>query len=251
MPSIRIAEILYPGTWVNFPDRETSFEIEGMLRCLVDRVEEAAVCLTMFEASHKTAKDALREWKKHDQIRQKISDQIRVKLGEEYFRNLDACGLLTDILFLRRKAELGIFPASYSHKIPFIYDHSFLFALDLFGKFVDALCEYKIIEEAVKGIRDEFNARLPMIRKIRNSAHHLEDRVRWYASEGDKRKRKRMKIHWLGLGNLERNYLCYTVSDGSYQKIAVSHETLDVMVKTLNKILRALPWKGRPHISPG
>ena len=80
---------------------------------------------------------------------------------------------------------------------------------------------------AIKEIRERFNAQLPMIRKIRNSALHIEDRSRRYASAGDKKKGKWMKVDgFLCLSNLEGNQLCYTIDDGSYQRISVSSEIL-------------------------
>lgn len=152
---------------------------------------------------------------------------------------------------LKRKAELGIVPRSYSHKIPFIHAHTFVYAVDSFGKFLDELCEYEALPSVLKEIRDGFNARLPMVRKIRNSALHIEDRSRRYASIGDKKKGKKMQVDgFLGLSNLEGNQLCYTIDDGSYQKVSVSPETLGVLVEVANNIFSVLPWKGPGHVSP-
>lgn len=246
-----IAEIVYPGTWLDLSDRDVSFELEGMLRNLEDRAAEAAIGLTMFEESHNRRPDPHQEWEIDAQIRQEIDNQLRIESGEQYYQNFDACRLEAEHRSLKRKAELGIIPRAYSHKIPFIHAHSFVYAVDSFGKFLDELCDYDVIPEAVNSIRDEFNARLPMVRKIRNSALHLEDRSRRYASVQDKKKGKRMEVDgFLGLSNLEGNHLCYTIDDGSYQKIAISHETLNVMIETLNKVLNAMPWKGPPYVAP-
>ena len=55
---------------------------------------------------------------------------------------------------------------------------------------------------------------------------------------------------FLGLSNLEDNLLCYTIDDGTYQKIAVSRDTLQRLVDAINKVLAAFPWKGPPHVAP-
>lgn len=248
---MHIAEVIYPGTWLDLPDRDLAFELEGMLRNLEDRVAEAAIALTMFDASINSRTDPRAEWERDAQIRQEVDDQLRAELGEMYFRDFHSSRFESERRVLRKKAELGVVPRSYSHKIPFMHAHSFVYAVDSFGKFVDELCDYDVVPQAVHEARDEFNQRLPMVRKIRNSAMHLEDRSRRYASSPDKRKGKRMDVQgFLGLSNLEGNLLCYTIDDGTYQKIAVSQDTLQVLVETMNKALHAFPWKGVPHVAP-
>lgn len=88
------------------------------------------------------------------------------------------------------------------------------------------------------------------MRKIRNSALHVEDRSRRYASIKDKRERKRMDVAGVGLSNLHGNILCYTIDDGTYQGIAISDGTLQVLVDSINKVLAAFRWKGPARISP-
>ena len=46
-----IFELNYPGTWLQFENEEIKREIESMLRSLEDIVTEAAISLSMFEAS--------------------------------------------------------------------------------------------------------------------------------------------------------------------------------------------------------
>jgi hypothetical protein len=248
---MRIAEVIYPGTWLDLPDRDLAFELEMMLRSLEDRVAEAAITLTMFESSVTSHVNYRVEWEKDAQIRQEVEAQLMAEVGDLYFREFDRYRLEGDRRALRKKAELGIPPRSYSGKVPFIHAHSFVYAVDSFGKFLDELCDYYAIPQAVKEARDEFDDRLPMVRKIRNSAMHLEDRSRRYASVRDKREGRRMDVHgFLGLSNLEGNLLCYTIDDGTYQRIAISQDTLQVLVETVNMVLQAFPWKGPPHVAP-
>lgn len=248
---MHIAEVIYPGTWLDLPDRDLAFELEGMLRNLEGRVAEAAIALTMFESSISSRIDPRADWERDAQIRQEIEDELRAEVGEVYFRDFDRYRLESERRALRKKAELGVAPRTYSHKLPFIHAHSFVYAVDSFGKFLDELCDYEAIPQGVSEARDEFDRRLPMVRKIRNSAIHLEDRSRRYASARDKRKGKRMEVQgFLGLSNLEGNFLCYTVEDGTYQKIAICQATLQVLVETVNKVLHAFPWKGPPHVAP-
>lgn len=246
-----IAEIFRPGTWLDLPDQEILFEVDGMLRGMEDRVAEAAIALTMFESVHLSRGDPSAELERDAAIHREVDDLLRLEVGELYYCDFERVRVECERRVLRRKAELGIVPRTYSHKIPFIHAHTFVYAVDSFGKFLDELCEYEVLPSALKEIRDDFNARLPMVRKIRNSALHIEDRSRRYASIGDKKKGKKMQVDgFLGLSNLEGNQLCYTIDDGSYQKVAVSPETLGVLVEVANNVLGVFPWKGPGHVSP-
>ncbi len=213
-----IAEIIRPGTWLDLANRDVSFEVEGMLHSLEGRVAEAAIALTMFESASLSRGDPSSEWERNAAICREIDDLLRKEAGEFYYRDFDRFRLESERRVLKRKAELGIVPRSYAHKIPFIHAHTFVYAVDSFGKFLDELSDYEVLPSALKEIRESFNSQLPMVRKIRNSALHIEDRSRRYASLGDKKKGKRMQVDgFLGLSNLEGNQLCYTIDDGSYQ----------------------------------
>lgn len=245
-----IAEIIYPGTWLQLEDRELSFELEGMLRHLDDNVAEAAVALTMFEESRIKRPDPKQEWERDAQLRQEVDDQLRNEAGDRYYQNHEQYRLESERRCLKRKMELGIVPRTYTHKIPFIHAHSFVYAVDSFGKFLDEICEYEATPESARQARDDFDGRLPMIKKIRNSALHREDRTRRFGTPQDKRKGRKLDISFLGLSNLEGNLLCYTIDDGSYQKVAISPETLGVVAETCNRVLAAFTWKGPSHVSP-
>lgn len=245
-----IAEIIRPGIWLDLPDRDVSFEIDGMLRSLEDRVAEAAIALTMFESAISSRGDPRSDWERDAAIRREVDDLLKQEVGELYYRDFDKFRLEGERRVLKRRSELGIVPSSYAHKIPFIHAHTFVYAVDSFGKFLDELCEYEALPNTMKAIRDSFNAQLPTVRKIRNSALHVEDRSRRYASIGDKKKGRKMEVGFLGLSNLEENQLCYTIDDGTYQKVAVSPDTLGVLVEATNKIFNALPWKGPASIIP-
>ena len=246
-----IAQIIWPGTWLDLPDTEVVSEVGGMLRSLEDRVAEAAIALTMFESVSLSREDPGAEWERDAAIRTEVDDLLKQEVGELYYCDFDKYRLESERRVLKRRSELGLVPRSYFHKIPFIHAHTFIYAVDSFGKFLDELCEYELLPSVLEEIRDAFNAQLPMVRMIRNSALHVEDRSRFYGSSSDKKKGKKMQVDgFLGLSNLEGNLLCYTIIDGSYQKVAISPETLGVLVETTNNILRVLPWKGPASISP-
>jgi hypothetical protein len=247
-----VAEVFKPGTWLDLADKDLAFELGNMLHQLEDRLAEAAIALTMFESSmQQHHRDPRAEWDADAKLRQEVDDSLRQEVGHLYYQDYERFRIEGERRALMRRAERGIPPRSYAHKVPFMHAHSFVYAVDSFGRFLDELCDYNVIPEAVRTIRDGFNDRLPMVRKIRNSAVHAEDRSRGFGSADDKRKGKKMQVTgFLGLSNLEGNNLCYTIDDGSYQRVAITADTLSVLVETLNKALLALPWKGPASISP-
>ncbi|WP_199671572.1 hypothetical protein [Salinisphaera sp. Q1T1-3] len=246
-----VAEINRPGTWLELGDRDLAFEIEGMLRSLEDKVAEAAIALTMFESSKNENRNPREEWERDAGIRSEVDENLRSELGEAYYLNYDQTQVERDRRILRRRAELGLAPRSYLHKIPFIHAHTFVYAVDSFAKFLDELKEYEVAPSDIRTIAEELDTHLPMLRKIRNSALHSEDRQRRYASLADKKRGKRMTIEgFLGLSNLHGNELGYTIDDGSYQKILIGVETLEVIVKSVNDALSAFCWTGPATISP-
>jgi hypothetical protein len=246
--AIHIAEVMFPGSFLNLDDQATARDLQNLPHLLANAVAQAAIALTMFHGS-KNNMDTRSEWERDKQIRGQVDDDLRIELGDLYYRNFEEVRLESQRRFLMRKSKLGIFPRSYSHMVPIIHAHSFMYAVDLFGKLLDVFCEYAALPDIVRTIRDQFNAKLPMVRKIRNSALHLEDRGRRIGSPGDKKTGKRIE-GILGLSNLEGDRLCYTIDDGSYQKIAVNEETLKILVDTVNELLHSLPWTGPPSIQP-
>lgn len=138
-----VALVTYPGTWLDLPDKELAFELEGMLRYLEDRVTEAAVALMMFEHSLAVHVDERAEWERDAQLRREIDAELRAEFGDLYFQDFERYRIESEHRTLRRKAELGILPSAYRHKVPFIHAHSFAYAVDSFGKFLDELCLYE------------------------------------------------------------------------------------------------------------
>lgn len=246
-----IIELNYPGTWLQFEDQDSKQEIEAMLRSLEGIVTEAAISLTMYEEAISALRDSLEEKERDRELREVIDNQIREEAGEDYYQNSEQYRLKSEKQLRIKKAELGIIPRSYLHKIPFIHAHTFVYAVDSFGKFLEELAQYKNIPKSVQNCLNEFNRQLPSVRKIRNSALHIEDRSRGYGSWKDKKKGKKLEISgFLRLSNLEGNFLCYTIDDGTYQKAEISVGVLSILEQIMNHLLASFQWKGSPQIRP-
>jgi len=246
-----IIELNYPGTRLVFEGEDCKREIESMLHSIEGVVTEAAISLSMFESSRSLRPDFSAEWERDSELRRQIDEDIRNEAGELYYQEFDKYRHQSEIRLRRKKAELGILPRSYTHKIPFIHAHTFVYAVDSFGKFLEELVVYENIPSGVQVSLNEFNRLLPSVRKVRNSALHIEDRSRGYGSWKEKKQGKKMQTNgFLGLSNLEDNFLCYTIDDGSYQKIEISVSVLNILVDIANYLFSSFDWDGSPRLAP-
>ncbi|MGE6119206.1 hypothetical protein ACPCT8_00075 [Aeromonas media] len=246
-----IVELNYPGSFLELNNHELNFEIGGMLGHLEGVVIEAAISLSMFEASLEQNIDYRKEQERDDKLRCEIDKEIQAEFGENYYQNFDKFRLMSERRLRARKAELGIIPITYLGKLPFIHAHTFVYAVDSFGKFLEELKAYDGMPEQVSHCVEEFNRLLPTVRKIRNSAMHIEDRSRGYGPLWDKKKGKKMDLQgFLGISNLQGNSLCYTIEDGSYQQVEVSVRVLNILVQLANFLLASFRWSGSARISP-
>jgi hypothetical protein len=245
------AEIFYPGTWLKIENKDIAFEIKSMLDCLVGLVAEASIALEMYIQAKDIKIDPNADSESDEAIRAEIDEQLKAEIGDVYGAQFFEYYLELNRRIRARKIELGIMPQSYLRKIPFIHAHSFLYAVDSFGKFLDEISANEAAPKELSVLSDEFNERLPAVRKIRNSALHLEDRLRRYASYTDKKMGKRMDVRgFLGLSNLENDDLCYTIDDGTYQRVSIKIETLKVLEDIASRTLAAFQWSGPQRFEP-
>ncbi len=249
--SVYIFALHYPGTWLQFENEESKREIESIIRGLEGIVTEAAISLSWFEASLDNFGDLQKEWEQDAELRRQIAEKISKEVGDDYHYDSDKYRALFEKQLRLKKADLGILPRSYIHKIPFIHAHTFVYAVDSFGKFLEEISVYEGVPEQVQHCLEKFNRLLPSVRKIRNSALHIEDRSRGYGSWKEKKQGKKMETNgFLGLSNLEKNQLCYTIDDGSYQRVEISPSVLNILVELSNDLLASFQWQGSPRIAP-
>ncbi len=140
----------------------------------------------------------------------------------------------------------------YQARLESIHAHSYLYAVDAFGKMLDVLCRQDHIPEQVRTERERFHQAFPSLRDIRNSALHVEDRAR-----GLDRKRKPIEPKPISnrmieapsggvlvLSGLNVNRIGYTLADGSYAEIALSYKNTATVANVFQNVLNAFQWEG-------
>jgi hypothetical protein len=136
-----------------------------------------------------------------------------------------------------------------------MYAREFIFALDYFVKELFVMTEHPSAPPPLKKILADFNSRVPGIVDLRDSLHHLEDRLRGMA------RNKRIKPQPLNKHKISGSALVVThivgstivatSANGSHAEVHITRNTLEEMIVTLQQTINALPWrKGTPQRIP-
>lgn len=176
-----IFEIVIPGVWLDYEDREWAFKTQGQLDFLKSHFFTANAALNLFvnaqsiEPSFPTSDSWLRDSQRRSEIQSDI-ERERGRCGSrEAFEKIR---IETDIRFKREKWSNGSKPREFEHGLSFIYARAFLYALDAFDKFLGVLAKQEHIPDQVSKLQAQFLAAFPNLRQVRNTAQHLEDRSR-------------------------------------------------------------------------
>lgn len=264
-----IVELKYPGNWLQLADKDKAWEISNLIMSMETQLTDMAIALSFFEEEIRKvtndiiSNDIRQQWEQDRALRAEIESRYREELGEEvFYKDYASLFRKIDIEMKRKKWQDGSLPRSHKHRLPFIHAHSFLYALDSFGKFLDVIANEEGLPKVVCSIRDGFYTALPSLRKIRNSALHIEDRSRGFGTIEQTKKKERMKLQPISnrmlnapkgalvLSNLNGNRLGYTIDDGSFQEIEISPITLNVASEALQKLIDSFAWDGLPQFRP-
>lgn len=256
-----VFEIRYPGTWIALEDRDQAWKLGNLLSLLEHQATDAFVSLNLFIA-YKTQQHHgfdQNEWQADSDLRQVVEEEVRTELGlNDFGAQWEQVREEAQRRIMSRRSEAGVFPRSYSFRLPFLHAHSFLYAVDGFGKALSKLVKEKDVPPAGNEILADFLLAFPGISDVRDSAQHLEDR-----SRGLGRKEKPLKLKpvvnsfinapgggVLMLGNLNNDRLGYTTANGQHSEISVNLESGLTIQKLLQRLLDSFAWKGSARLLP-
>lgn len=198
-------------------------------------------------------------WQEEERLRQTLEEKFREELGEnDFYQKYLAVLHAIELEMRRRRWESGKMPREYESRLPFMYAHAYVYALDSFQKILEVLVREPGVPPAASEALEKFKTAFPVIRGIRDSAHHIEDRGRGVNRHGIPLELKPLHggmVHApagavLLLSNLRGNNLGYTVDDGSHREIAVSYENTAAVAEIFQSVIDAFQWKGRPRLIP-
>lgn len=255
-----IFEIIIPGTWLDYEDREWSWAIESQLRSLEAQFFEANLALNLFHSmvhQESTSKDDwLRENNRRSEIRKKIEVEI-LQEGKNHWDYMEEINLKTEIIFKREKWSQGRIPREFNHNLAFIYARAFLYALDTFDKFLKVLSNNKDVPTELKTTYLKMSEYFPDLRGVRNTAQHLEDRSRGLGAYNKPLDLKPVENSFINaqqgaliLNCLNGSKYGSTMADGHYGEVDVSPESMNHLQSILTEVLNSFKWKGSPQHKP-
>lgn len=156
----------------------------ALLRLLTSCIDDAAISLSLFEnATGATTPEFSHEkWdaerQQESEIRLRLENEVPLGLSVE--QRWEAINRIHDLARIEAKQarwRAGEIPSSYLHRLPFIHAKSFLYALDSLKKSLALIAEKPNAPEGVAVALIAFGDAFPQLTDLRNSAHHVEDRV--------------------------------------------------------------------------
>jgi len=250
-----IFEIVRPGSWLVTDDKDWRFKITALIDQLSSSFFEANIALNKFtefnEVQIPSHEERLATFYKNSDKRSEIRKKICEETGLNEIKDGHELHFLIERRFNIERWANGEPPEVFKSCEMRIYANAFLFALDNIFETLKKLAREPGVPESVTKIYDDAIGLFPGLRQVRNSAHHLEDRVRFI---GDNHKPIKIKpfetktVKSTGqamvIGMIEGNNYGFTMGDGKFGSIPVSPETLSMIQKVVQDVYEAFEWKG-------
>ncbi len=262
---MHIFPITFPGTFLDYPEQESRDRVRIIPNLLETQFTGAVVALNFFEREQARVLENLRERdqagtsEEEEELRQALEQEFRNEHGDEvFFQRYPDILLAIELKMKKQRWESGKVPQEYQWRLPFIFAHAYVYALDSFQKILETLVPEPGVPPAVAEALERFKTAFPVLRGIRDSAHHIEDRGRGLDRQGRPLDLKPVYngiVHApsggvLLLSNLRGNKLGYTLGDGSHGEIAISPENTAEVAAIFQSVIDAFRWKGRPRQIP-
>ena len=262
---MRVFEIRFPGTWLDYADVQWAGRIAQFLRLLEDQFTDAVVALNLFEREQARLTGEFQDQEQEriseeeEQLQRTLEQGYLEELGaDRFFRMYPAVLHCIELEMRRQRWESGQLPHEYQRRIIWIYAHAYVYALDSFKKVLGQLVEEPEVPPAIEIELQKFKAAFPHLKGIRDSAHHLENRGLGRDRYGNPLKLKPINNGIarapgggvLLLAILEGSKLRYTLGDGSHGELAISHENAAIAAETFQSVIIAFRWIGRPRLIP-
>lgn len=258
-----IFELMKPGTSiVDISDISQRNDAEALLELITSCVQDAAICLSLFEDArqHHRVPESRALWaatRDHERERER---QIEETLEQQLPADLDPSAFnrarrgISDQARVEAKRErwqAGEIPQSYQHRLAFIHAKSCLYAFDTIEKSLALLGGIPGIPGDVRAASSDFSAAFPDLKRVRDSAHHAEDRVQ------GKRRRARLDLQPAALGTvnvsnvgvlildvLNGNRFGGTLEDGTYGEVEISVASVAAAQRIVQAVLDCFQWIG-------
>jgi hypothetical protein len=260
---VYIFEITTPGTWLDYPDRDWAWKIEGLLQNLQAQFYEANTALNLFEQAQiqQLSRTTREQWQADSDRRSQIRGEIEAELDFDFSPlSWDRISHEAEVRFKREKWGSGKVPREFERSVIPIYARAFLYAVDGFDKFLAVLKDEPGTPPKISELSARFESMFPDLRGVRNTAQHLEDRSRGLGAGKNPKLMALQPVEnrlvsapgggVLVLNSLNGNRFGCTMSDGHYGEVEISAQALQLLSTHLHEVLQCFQWKGSVQHAP-
>ncbi|MGZ9668068.1 hypothetical protein ACXX9E_18620 [Pseudomonas sp. GNP014] len=233
--------------------------VEALVSAITRAFETAAVALEMFKtaSAESMLNDKAHEEFQHRRARsQELRKEVEARsIGDEL--DLDSRHKQDNEvarLFLIEQWKKGAVPSSLRLRKVAISSRAFIFALDEFEKCLKKLVENELPNWAgLKEVYNEMLAEFPTVYDVRNTAHHIEDRILGEKT-GGKPIVLPIKVETslfisesagIFIENIDGTRYMTLLANGQQGCIDISDESMDKLGVILKNLYACFTWKGR------
>jgi len=178
-------EMRIPGTWLVLPDKDAALAISNQITTVLSAFDEATLALILFEQYQQRPRAGVSRdgWEMESQRKAQIQHRLEHEAaqGLRQLNDWDALHAEVTRVAMIEALQSGTLPRQVAHHEPFMYAKAFLYAADTIDKVLSVLAEHPDLPGAAKEACLAFTDVVPQLREVRNSAQHIEDRVRGLA----------------------------------------------------------------------
>lgn len=249
-----VLEIIKPGHFIKENNKCVSPSIDLMLDNLIDSFIEANQALNIFDSAYEVdMRSKFEQFKTNLDLQSEFLKKHQTSKGlDDYIKNREKYALQATSDVIKFNLKNDIEPRIFRDKTMFISAKAFIFSLDNFNNLLKetiSVCTDKELESNLNALKLEFDQFFPTLRHIRNSAHHIEERVQIRANKkpitlkpADNEMIK-SNCGVLELGSLSDRIYSITGQNGGIERIEISLASLQFVQQLLKKILEQFEWE--------
>jgi hypothetical protein len=261
-----IAELIRPGTWLDYDNHEWRHEVDGALYELENCLSDVALALSWFEDEQAAAfapgsfqERMADSMARSDRVRQKQRAMAAERGIDEYDREgWDGLRFPAEVSVKRDMWRGGALPDSYQHRKVFIHARSYVYALDRLMRTLEFLAGLPDIPQEVVAAPSALREVLPHLRDVRDSVAHHDERRRGVRHGGrpidlkpmDNKLVKAPHGGVLVTESLNGNLFGSMLANGHYGEVEVSAQILGRATEIVQALIGSFKWKGDPDHLP-
>lgn len=250
-----------PGSWLRFHDQETSRELSSVFDHLVSSFISANTALNLFNEAYddfvERSKSPMGLWMQGRERKSELRDALIQRLGEETPLNSLEYHFEVEKAYKLEMWSKGRVPSSLRSSALTIYARAFVYALDEFDRGLEALNKVRNAPSSVRGLPEKMKDYFPDLREVRNSAHHMEDRVRWKKSgerelvpgaiDNDLARSSSGLLVTVAINGTKYGT---TMANGQYGEIDISIASMDKLLAIMEEVVGCFSWTGSKQHFP-